>query len=237
MSIADNLAQVRLEMTKACAFAGRKETDVKLIAVSKFHSVEEIEQALACGQKDFGENYFQEWEKKSEILVKKWPEINWHMIGHLQSRKAPKAAGRFSLLHTLDSEKGALALQKELERKGMIQEVLLEVNIAEEPQKSGLSRDELFPFIDFVQGNCPSLCLKGLMCIPPIGGNADLTRRYFRDMRVLAEKMCAETGEKHLELSMGMSADFPLAIQEGATIIRIGTAIFGPRGIKAHIWK
>lgn len=231
MSVAGNLEIIRERIQKACLLSGRNVQDVRLIAVSKFHSVENIEEALANGQADFAENYFQEWRAKAEILERqtKWPPIAWHMIGHLQSRKANGAAGKFALIHTLDSEKLALSLQKALERENLHQNALVEINIAEEPQKTGISRKNLLPFCEFVQEKCPRLALRGLMCMPPFSETGAGSQKYFAQLRRIRDELEKSLGRSLPELSMGMSGDFEAAIQEGATIVRIGSAIFGPR--------
>lgn len=230
MSVAENLESVRDRIRKACLLAGRNVQDVRLIAVSKFQPVEKMEMAVACGQTAFGENYFQEWRQKADAL--KAPGLAWHMIGHLQSRKGSGAAGKFTLIHALDSEKLALSLEKALERDDCRQDVLVEINIGDEPRKTGIAKNGLLPFCDFILEKCPRLDLRGLMCIPPQNEIGEAARKYFAQLREMRDGLEKSLGLPLPELSMGMSGDFEAAIQEGATLVRIGTAIFGPRPMR-----
>lgn len=231
MNVAENLENIKDRIQKACLLSGRQPRDVQLLAVSKFQPLEKIEAAHARGQTAFGENYFQEWRQKADILEQEaqFRDISWHMIGHLQSRKGGMAAGKFALLHTLDSEKLALSMQKALEKENLSQKVLVEINIAAEPQKTGLEKNCLPSFCDFLLEKCPRLKLRGLMCVPPQNETGEAARKYFAELRELRDGLEQSLGLALPELSMGMSGDFEAAIHEGATIVRIGTAIFGPR--------
>lgn len=211
----------------ACVRASRNPSEITLVAVSKFHRPEAIEEIHAAGQIDFGENYLQEWCKKSEIL--KVLPIRWHMIGHLQSRKAKDAAGAFALLHTLDSRHLAQALQKRLESLNKKQDVLIEVNIGGEGQKSGVSGQNLQELAEYTLEKCPRLHLRGLMCLPPVFDAGEASRPWFASLRKLRDDLEKKLGIALPTLSMGMSGDFGAAIAEGATIVRIGSSIFGPR--------
>ncbi|MBQ9536489.1 MAG: YggS family pyridoxal phosphate-dependent enzyme [Desulfovibrionaceae bacterium] len=214
----------------ACARFGRDATSVQLLAVSKFHTVEAIFALQALGQRVFGENYVQEALAKMQTFAAKGldPKASFHLIGHVQSRKASSVAGRFALIHTLDSKKLATALEKQLALQNMLQDVLIEVNIAKEPQKNGVKIEDLRPLVAHLKEQCPHIKLQGLMCMPPFAAQGELARPYFASLRGLKEELEAEWGSLP-HLSMGMSSDFPWAIAEGATIVRIGTAIFGPR--------
>lgn len=226
------LARINKKMAAACSRVGRKREDVTLLAISKYHPVQAIESAAECGQKAFGENYLQEAEEKRKLLATegRGQDLQWHFTGHLQTRKAKTAAGAFRLIHTLDSAKLAMALQKGLFEKGLFQDVLIEVNIGREQQKSGSDPEGVLPLADMLQRDCPNLNLLGLMCIPPF--QSPERRPYFAMLRELNEKLRQASGLPLPHLSMGMSDDFETAIEEGATIVRIGTAIFGPRPLR-----
>lgn len=232
LNLKDNYERIKDRIAEACLLSGRKRQDVLLLAVSKFHSVSAIETVAGLGQRDFGENYFQEWRQKKSELDAGFPlskELRWHMTGRLQSRKGHAAAGKFELIHTLDSEKLALVMQKSLHEQNQRQRVLMEVNIANEPQKSGLAPAELEKFAQFVLEKCPRLDLAGLMCMPPADAAGEKSAVHFRLLAKLREDLQGTLHVPLPELSMGMTSDFPWAIAEGATIVRIGTAIFGRR--------
>lgn len=225
---------VLARLEKALAMAGRKREDVTLVAVSKLHPAEKVVCAARLGQLDFGENYVQEALEKREDVEKllsseEGGALNWHMIGHVQSRKAPQVAGRFALVHTLDSEKLAAALEKRLAPEEQSQRVLIEVNVGEESQKSGVEEDQVEALANFVLASCPHLELEGLMCIPPVFDAGEAARSYFAKLAFCREKLAKATGLALPHLSMGMSGDFEWAIAEGATIVRVGTDIFGQR--------
>lgn len=218
-------------LEKACDNAGRKRDEITLVAVSKFHSPEDIALIAQAGQVDFGENYLQEAEAKKETL-KAQKDLRWHMIGHVQGRKASSVAGNFSMVHTLDSVKLANGLERALALKEKTQDLLIEVNIADEAQKAGVRIDDLETLAGHVLSACPHLNLLGLMCLPPVFDSGEAARPYFAKLYGLREKLVARLGKNLPELSMGMSGDFGAAIREGATIVRIGTDIFGPRPLK-----
>jgi pyridoxal phosphate enzyme (YggS family) len=208
----EGLKEVRERIARACGRAGRAPFSVTLAAVSKGQPLEKIREAFAAGQTLFAENYAQELREKSTAL----PGAEWHFIGALQSNKARMVVGRAALIHTCDR----ISLARELSRRAEgVQRVLLEVNIGREPQKSGVLPEEAPGLLDAVRA-LPQLRCEGLMCIPPAEGDP---RPHFRALRELGEKLGLR------ELSMGMSADFEAAIEEGATIVRVGTAIFGAR--------
>ena len=212
--------------------AGREAGSVRLVAISKFHPAESIAELCRLGQLDFGENYMQEARAKQAALA--GMGIRWHATGPVQSNKAKEAAGNFFLLHTLGSDSLARALLRRLP-EGLAQDVLVQVNIGEEPQKSGVAPDQLPAFIegllkeDLISAEGPGLRLRGLMCLPPNCGEGELARPYFSRMRVLRDALEARFGLALPELSMGMSGDYRQAIAEGATMIRVGTDIFGER--------
>jgi pyridoxal phosphate enzyme (YggS family) len=219
MSIAENLATVQARVVAACVAAGRDPSTVQLLAVSKTKPVEDLRAAFAAGQRHFGENYAQELRDKADLLG---PSYTWHFIGSLQRNKVKYVVGRATLVHDVDS----LGLAEEIARRSGDRPtgVLLGVNIGEEPQKSGFAPDEVLDAARTVAG-LHGVTLRGLMCIPP--ADAD-PAPFFARMASLAAAGRAE-GLPLEELSMGMSEDLEAAIAHGATIVRVGTAIFGAR--------
>ena len=199
--------------------------------MSKLHPAADVAAVARAGQLDFGENYVQEALQKREELAGEpaCRNVRWHMIGHVQSRKAAQVAGAFALIHTLDSRKLADGLERRLAVLEARQPVLMEVNVAAEPQKSGIMAEDLPALADYIVESCPHLELRGLMCLPPVFDAGEAARPHFARLRVLCEELRARLGLPLPELSMGMSGDFEAAVAEGATMVRIGTDIFGPR--------
>jgi hypothetical protein len=228
----DRWQKVLEEKGNAERRAGRIHGSVRLIAVSKFHPASDISALYDLGQRDFGENYMQEARSKQQELA--GLDINWHAIGAVQTNKAKDVAGHFCLLHTLASESLARAILHRLP-DGVTQDVLLQVNIGKEEQKSGVLPENLPYLIELllksglVSENGEGLHLRGLMCLPPRCGEGELARPFFVQMRELRDSMSSQFGLSLPELSMGMSGDFQQAIEEGATMIRVGTEIFGIR--------
>ena len=224
-------------MAEAVRRAGRKEGSVRLVAVSKFHPASDIAELCRLGQKDFGENYIQEAREKQAELSDL--DIRWHAIGPVQTNKAKDVAGRFSLLHTLDRVELARALMRRLP-EGSSQDVLIQVNVGEEPQKSGVHADDLPALFEallqdgLIAADGAGLHVRGLMCLPPRCGEGEEARPYFVMLRRLRDDMEKRFGLPLPELSMGMSGDYREAIEEGATLIRVGTDIFGPRPVKGQ---
>jgi pyridoxal phosphate enzyme (YggS family) len=226
VSVGDGLAEVRARIARAAEACGRDASTVKLVAVSKTKPVEAVREAYAAGQRAFGENYAQELGSKREALAD-LADIEWHFIGHLQTNKAKLIARSADVVHAVDSPVVARELGKRVLAAGRPRPipVLVEVNVAAEPQKHGAAPSELAEVIAAVQAE-PHLALRGLMTVPPFG---DLTvaRRTFE---ALASLRALHGGTSVLpELSMGMSADLELAVAAGATMVRVGTAIFGAR--------
>ncbi|NHN84456.1 YggS family pyridoxal phosphate-dependent enzyme [Acetobacter musti] len=218
-AVAGALARVRSEIEAAAITAGRDAKSVDLVAVSKFHPVEAAEAALAAGQRIFGENRVQEAAGKFPVLRTRYPDLRLHLIGGLQTNKAREAVRLADVIESLDRLSLADALMKAADQEGRLPELLIEVNTGDEPQKFGVPREEADRFIRDCRVRFGDR-LRGLMCIPP--ANEDPVP-HFRFLRSLAD-------EHGLPVrSMGMSADFPLAIAEGATLVRVGTAIFGAR--------
>lgn len=223
MSVADRLHEVEARLVRACAAAGRPREAVLLVAVSKTHPVSAIRQAYALGIRDFGESYAQELAEKAEALAD-LADLRFHFIGHLQSNKAKVVAAHAHLVHTVHSASIARELGKRAAAQGRPLPVLVEVNVGGEAQKHGCTPAELPLLLTAVRAEA-SLRLRGLMTIPP--DDATLADRAFRDLAGLRD---AHGGVAALpELSMGMSGDLELAVAAGATVVRIGTALFGPR--------
>jgi pyridoxal phosphate enzyme (YggS family) len=217
-----NLDRVRERVARAAARAGRRPDDVLLIGVSKTVEEDRIRAAVAAGIAALGENRVQEAKAKIEALGRPVP---WHLIGHLQTNKARDAVALFDVIHSVDRLDLAREIDKRAQAAGRVVEALVEVNVANEAQKGGVAPDGLAALLDAMSA-LTAVRVRGLMAIPPAVENADDARPWFSALRTLAERH----GLK--ELSMGMSADFEAAIEEGATMVRVGTAIFGPRPSK-----
>jgi hypothetical protein len=217
------LDQVETRIAQAAARAGRRRSDVQLVAVSKKFPAAVIRGAYTLGLRDFGENYVQEFDAKRGELAD-CEGARYHFIGHLQSNKTKKAAEIFDVIHTVDSAKIARRLNDELDSAGGHPgiQVLIEVKLSTEPAKAGAAPGEVPALVEAIRG-CPHLRLLGLMTMPPWSEVAEQSRPYFARLRELA----GQNGLPHL--SMGMSHDLEVAIEEGATIVRVGTALFGPR--------
>ncbi len=228
--IKENLARIQEQIAESAKSAGRERNEISLVAVSKFQSVEAIAEAFAAGQILFGENYIQEITEKRPLI----PEAaKIHFIGHLQSNKAKFAAEFCDMIETVDSAKLARKLNTQLELLGRSLNILLQINIGNDPKKAGVPAAEALRLHDEIAG-LSRLRIAGLMTIPPFENTPEESRPYFANLRKLGEKMTAAgcfNGQPPA-LSMGMSADFPVAIAEGATIVRVGTAIFGVRPSK-----
>lgn len=219
----EKLREVEERLQKACERAGRKREEVILLGASKSVPAERIREFYACGLSTFGENRVQEFLKKYQAL--KDIAIDWHFIGRLQSNKVKYILGKVSLIHSLDRDSLAQEINK---RAGAVQDVLIEVNIGEETTKGGVAPEELFAFYQHLL-NYKNLRVLGLMCVPPYTEDPEKARPYFAKLRELKEKLESEFLVKLPHLSMGMSADFEVAVEEGATIVRIGTLLFGER--------
>lgn len=225
MTIAQNIQTIRENIARAALEAGRKPEDIQLIAVTKYVDASRIAQIQPCGVREVGENRVQELLEKYDFY--KNSGFGIHFIGQLQTNKVKYVKGRVKLIHSLDR----LSLAQELNRflPDTVQDVLIEVNIGSEPQKGGIAPDDLPAFVQAVS-QLSGIRVKGLMCVPPPCGEAE-ARRYFSRMRELAQGLGAQAFPNVFmdELSMGMSGDYMSAIKEGATMVRIGTALFGSR--------
>ena len=219
------LAQVRERMADAARKSGRTAEQIELVAVSKTHAAEKVQEAIEAGQLLFGESRVQEARAKIPLLPSR---LRWHFIGHLQKNKIRHALPLFELFHGIDS----LALAQEMERiaeeEGIRPRVLLEVNVAGEASKHGFSPEALRRDLEAAL-SLGRLTIEGLMTLPPLAPEAEASRQYFIALRELRDQLEAEFDVRLPQLSMGMSGDFPIAIEEGATLVRVGTAIFGER--------
>jgi PLP dependent protein len=222
--IAQNLAEVRATIATACRKVNRDPEEVRLVAVSKTVGLERIREAVAAGQKIFGENYLQEAKDKIAALN----NMSWHLVGHLQTNKAKAAVGLFDLIHAVDRIKLARELNAAAARLGKIQDVLIQVKQGGEDTKSGVAPDKALELVQEV-ARLPHLRLLGLMTMPPWFADPEEVRPFFRALRELRERLRDLSGLPLMELSMGMSDDFAVAVEEGATLVRVGTAIFGRR--------
>lgn len=215
-------------MGGACRRSGRRPDEVRLVAVSKTVPAERIRQAYEAGLREFGENRVQEAEAKRAALSDL--TVTWHLVGHLQTNKAKLGRELFHWVHSVDSLRVAQKLDQATVSSGDKLPVLLQVNLGEEPTKFGTREAEVMSLVEQI-GRLPTLELRGLMILPPFFENPEQARPYFRRLRELARSIASRNfpGVSIEDLSMGMSHDFEVAIEEGATIIRVGTAIFGPR--------
>ena len=225
--LGENLVEVKRKIAQAASKVGRNSTEIKLIAVSKTHPIEILQAAINVGATVFGENKVQEAEGKIEEIGR--DAVEWHLIGHLQKNKARKAVQLFDVIHTLDSVELAERLERicqEEERENL--SVLVQVDLAREATKNGVAENDLPSLIEYLQ-TCECLKFSGLMTIPPFFEDAEKVRPLFKRLREIRDEVLPGG-----ELSMGMSHDFEIAIEEGATLVRVGTAIFGEREKIVH---
>ena len=224
--IAENLVEVRERISRAIQKSGREPDSVRLITVSKQISVDRIEEARAAGAVVFGENKIQEAIPKIEQMGTEG--ISWHFIGHLQKNKVKFLDERFDLIHSVDSLGLAEKIAKHCQSKNRVQRILLQVNVSGEAAKFGMEPKEIEKqMVGFSQ--LQGIQVEGLMTIPPFDSDAENTRRHFSRLRELRDQIEKQNGLILRELSMGMSRDFEVALEEGATLVRVGTTIFGPR--------
>ena len=231
--LCDNLQKIRQRIVEAASRANRSAEEIKLVAVSKRFSKEIISEAIGCGQIVFGENYIQESAEKIPYIEEKCPDSNvsWHFIGKLQSNKARKAAELFDVIETIDSIKLAVILDRHLAALEKKLTADIQINIGREEQKSGILPEKCESLLNQL-AELKHLQIRGLMAMPPYFTDPEKTRPYFKEMRNLSEHLVSSRLIGHnrpVELSMGMSGDFEVAIEEGATVVRVGTALFGPR--------
>ena len=228
MSIAENVARIRAELNAAAISCGRDPKQIQLCAATKMNDADAVRQAIAAGVDCCGENRVQELTAK--LAQNAYEGAPVHFIGHLQTNKVKQVVGKVDLIQSVDSERLLRAIDKEAAKQGIVQKILLEVNIGEEASKSGFRAEDI-PEVVEKAGEFPNICIKGLMAIPPIGENNGETQKFFQKMFDLSVDIRNKIDDnvKVDCLSMGMSGDFPEAIRAGSTMIRVGTAIFGPR--------
>lgn len=226
MSIRENVAQIRENIQAACARSGRKESEVTLMAVTKFVETDRIREAVDAGIRFVGENRAQEFTEK--LTFYKQNDLHAHFIGQLQTNKVKYICGSAELIQSVDRIALLDAIAKQAERLQIVQDILLEVNIGYEPQKGGIEPNAVSELLAYSR-RYPAVRVRGLMCVPPIGTEQEV-RGHFRSMRSLFEKVGEEFRDLPMDtLSMGMSHDYAIAVEEGATIVRVGSAIFGAR--------
>ena len=232
MTIAERFKEVKKRVDDAAIRSGRDPEDIKLVAVTKTHPASEINEAIAAGATDIGENRVQEILEKIEDVS----PVRWHLIGHLQTNKVRQVIDKVVMIHSVDSLKLAREIDKRAAAAGLKMDVLIEINSAMEETKSGIAAEDLRELVTEITAECSNVRIRGIMCIPPIAADPEDARPYFREAHELfetmktwdlpAERFCPDT------LSMGMSGDFEVAIEEGSTIVRVGSSIFGPRNYR-----
>src|SRR5438477_5120941 len=224
-SIAENLERVREQIAQAAAKAGRNADDVELVAISKTHDATKVREAIEAEQSLFGESRVQE----ARVKIPELPSaIRWHFVGHLQKNKIRHALPLFEMIHSVDSLVLAQEINRIAEEEGLHPRVLLEVNVAGEGSKFGFKPEALRAEMEDLLA-MPRLSILGLMCIPPIAEEAEASRKFFVQLRELRDRMQTEFHVDLAQLSMGMTKDYAVAVEEGATLVRVGTAIFGER--------
>jgi pyridoxal phosphate enzyme (YggS family) len=230
MDIAENLDRVREQIAQAAAKAGRAADDIELVAITKTHPAEKVREAIEAGQTLFGESRVQEARAKIPELPS---NLRWHFVGHLQKNKIRHALPLFEMIHSVDSLRLAQEVNRIAEEEGMHPRILLEVNVAGEGSKFGFAPDELREQMEEVLA-LPRLSILGLMTIPPLAEEVKVSRKYFVQLRELRDRLQTEFRVDLAHLSMGMTQDYPIAVEEGATLVRVGTAIFGERTRPKH---
>lgn len=232
MGIKENYCKILNRVNEAAKRSGRNPDDIKLMAVTKTHPANEINEVIDAGATDIGENRVQEVLEKYESVK----PVKWHLIGHLQTNKVKNIIDKVVMIHSVDSLHLAEEIDKRAKTINIKMDILIEINSAMEESKSGIASDELEDLVRNIVSTCDNLRICGIMCIPPIATNPEEARPFFRDAKRLFDTMCTwdypEDKYKPTELSMGMSGDFEVAIEEGATIVRVGSSIFGPRNYR-----
>ena len=226
--VAENLVQVQKNIEESCKTVNRDPGEVTLIAVSKTKPVEMLQEAYAAGARVFGENKVQEIVDKYDQMP---ADVQWHMIGHLQRNKVKYIVDKVAMIHSVDSLRLAETIEKEAEKKDVVVPILIEVNVAQEESKFGISTDETEELIRRILENCPNIKIRGLMCIAPFAEDPNDIRVYFAEVKKLYDQYSKIEHERldFQYLSMGMSHDYELAARHGATMVRIGSALMGAR--------
>lgn len=232
MGVRENYLEVLNKKNQAALRAGRNPEDITLMAVTKLHTVDEINEAIDAGATDIGENKVQELLSKYEDVK----PVRWHLIGHLQTNKVKQIIDKVVMIHSVDSLHLAEEINKRAGNAGLVMDILIEINVGEEETKTGIQAEELMDLAKKITDTCENVRLRGVMCIPPYGEDPEVSRKYFRETRELFEKLqqlgLPEDRALIDTLSMGMSGDYETAVEEGATIVRVGSAIFGKRNYR-----
>ncbi len=227
MGIKENISAINSQKAQAAERSGRKGEDVLLVAVTKLHTVEEINEAIDCGITDIGENKVQEILDKYDHVK----PVKWHLIGHLQTNKVKYIIDKVSMIHSVDSLRLAQEIDKRAAQHGLTMDILIQVNSAEEESKFGITTAETGKMIEDILEQCPNIRIRGLMCIAPFEEDPEDVRVYFTEVKKQYDQYGAIKHDRldFKYLSMGMSGDFQVAIEEGSNLIRVGTSIFGMR--------
>lgn len=232
MGVRENYLEVLNKKNQAALRAGRNPEDITLMAVTKLHTVDEINEAIDAGATDIGENKVQELLSKYEDVK----PVRWHLIGHLQTNKVKQIIDKVVMIHSVDSLHLAEEINKRAGNAGLVMDILIEINVGEEETKTGIQAEELMDLAKKITDTCENVRLRGVMCIPPYGEDPEVSRKYFRETRELFEKLqqlgLPEDRALLDTLSMGMSGDYETAVEEGSTIVRVGSAIFGKRNYR-----
>ena len=230
MSVSENYLEVVRRKNEAAIRSNRNPEDVLLLAVTKLHGLEEINEAIQAGASDAGENRVQELLEKYGKTVH---PVNWHLIGHLQTNKVKSIIDKVVMIHSVDSFKLAKEINKRAANADLVMDVLIEINIGMEESKSGIAPEDVEALVKEITSECDHVRVRGVMCVPPHGDTPEDSRKYFKQTREIFEKLQSlnfPADRAQLDtLSMGMSGDFEVAIEEGATIVRVGSSIFGKR--------
>ena len=226
MTVKDRYEIVVENIKKACERSGRNPEDITLISVTKTHGAELINEAIDAGAKDIGENKAQELCNKYDDVK----PVRWHFIGHLQTNKVKTIVDKVVMIHSVDSDKLASEIDKRAKSSGVVMDILVEINIGMEDSKSGATEEEARDLIKKIRDEYQNLRVRGLMCVPPITDNPENSRKYFKKLKDIFDSIKELSEDEYFDtLSMGMSGDYEVAIEEGATVVRVGTAIFGAR--------
>lgn len=232
MGVRENYLEVLNKKNQAALRAGRDPEDITLMAVTKLHTVDEINEAIDAGATDIGENKVQELLSKYEDVK----PVRWHLIGHLQTNKVKQIIDKVVMIHSVDSLHLAEEINKRAGNAGLVMDILIEINVGEEETKTGIQAEELMDLAKKITDTCENVRLRGVMCIPPYGEDPEVSRKYFKETRELFEKLqqlgLPEDRALIDTLSMGMSGDYETAVEEGSTIVRVGSAIFGKRNYR-----
>lgn len=233
MSIGENYLEIVELKNRAAVRSGRNPEDVLLLAVTKLHTVEEINQAISAGATDAGENRVQELLEKYDRTAE---PVRWHLIGHLQTNKVKNIIDKVVLIHSVDSLKLAKEISKRAIAADKVMDILIEINIGMEESKSGVPAEDVESLVKEIAAECEGVRIRGVMCVPPIGETPEDSRPYFKKTKAIFDnlKTLDLPQERFLPdtLSMGMSGDFEVAVEEGATIVRVGSSIFGKRNYR-----